>query len=258
MRIAYWINWDLASNDGVTKAVKARLECWRDLGHEVKVFGLTRGNHDQIPFDGEFISKPLHKGRSIRELIDRCLAFKPDICNQRLEFFHWELVKLYRSVPTVIELHTLCRKEYLHQMRNSPLKWGARYLIYELSHRYQYGEAAGFVGVTQEILDQNLRGFRNKPSVVVANSVDIFEGREFPANGEDGKSVRPQVVFTGSARCPWHGLTDLKNWRTVVRELWIFMLLDLLQMMIELRVSLTMVRSMVKLFFKSLANMMSG
>ena len=206
MKIAYWVNWDVASGDGVTASILKRVDSWRNQGHEVRIFALTRGNHETIDFEGEFVSKGKHKKQSVYELASRCIEFAPDICNQRFEFYSKSLEKLYQNIPTVIELHTLYRREFQLQARLRPKSWLHRYLWYEFTHRKQNRSVAGFVGVTQEILNQYPSEIHENNSVVIPNAANHLLSVENPTQVDVRK---PKIVFVGSAGCPWHGVDRL-------------------------------------------------
>ena len=91
VRIAYVCYWFLLDKDGVAYKIDGQVDRWRELGHEVEVFCLTRARDGREPKRPGWRTIPFHtmRGRvsGIRRLASEVTAWQPDAIYLRYDFF---------------------------------------------------------------------------------------------------------------------------------------------------------------------------
>ena len=213
MRIAYILTWNLCLRDGVTSKIGKQVEAWQSMGHEVEVF-CASSLSTEAPFPanifrrGRIWDNPKAVFSNCKTYNDLCNAvrtFKPDVNYLRWEFFKPSLARLMRKIPTVIELNAIYKSEFRSRAKTSMVD-RVRYL-YNLMTSSRFERcAAGFVGVTQEIIDYQGAESLGVPSIAIPNSTNLT-GKE-PVPFEAGHGALPRVVYMIGSDNPWHGVDD--------------------------------------------------
>jgi hypothetical protein len=206
VRIAYVCYWFLLDKDGVAYKIDGQVDRWREAGHDVEVFCLTR------PVDGRMPSRPgwrtipfgttLGRMTGIRRLVSAVSAWQPDAIYLRYDFFGPPVPRLLRSIPSVIEVNADDQEEVHLRRRHRSL---AR-VYNELNRQALFRSADALVCVTHELAGKpSFAGF-GKPTLVIGNGVDLARLRELPPPAADGP---PRIVFLGSAGQQWHGVDKI-------------------------------------------------
>lgn len=195
MKIAYVVYWN-GAGDGVSAKVATHLELWREGGHEVTLFRLSRG--DAVAIDererGFAFTGARERIAATRRLAAAVKAHAPDAVYFRYDHFVPPLRSLPASLPTVVELNE-SRSEYRLRSR-------AAAAYDRLNRAAVLGRARGVVAVTHEIAAEQPGQL---PSAVIGNGVDLRRYEELPP----ATGARPRAVFLGSPRMPWHGLDKI-------------------------------------------------
>lgn len=206
VRIAYVCYWFLLDKDGVAYKIDGQVDRWREAGHDVEVFCLTR------PVDGRMPSRPgwrtipfestLGRMTGMRRLAAEVTAWVPDAIYLRYDFFGPPVPRLLRSFVSVVEVNADDQEEVRLRRRHRSL---SRFYN-ELNRRALFRSARGLVCVTHELAAKpNFAGF-GKPTLVIGNGVDLARIRELPPPAVDGP---PRVVFLGSSGQRWHGVDKI-------------------------------------------------
>jgi hypothetical protein len=201
LRIAFVCYWNKLARDGVAYKVEGQVGRWRDEGHEVAVFCLTRSRGAEgldwrlFPFDGL-------RGRvaATRALERATLEWAPDVVYLRYDLYLPPPFGLLGRVPGVVEVNADDREEA--RLVRGP----AGRLYNAVSRRLLLGRASGLVFVTHELARNPSFSRFGKPAVVVANGVDLDALTPLPA---PVVGARPRAVFLGTRNQPWHGVDKL-------------------------------------------------
>ena len=218
MRIAYVVDEDLSTKTGVILKMEAKINAWKKLGHEVKVFSLRSKSLEPVISDSVIISKfeiqnsifekTLKHYKSF-QILDRHLsAYKPDIIYMRYMRYFPNAVKVFKkNAPYIIEINSNDVSE---------LKVGRKsaYLYNQLTRNFLFGGAAGFISFSRELLkNENFSKF-NKPSIAIGNGYD-FESVDF-----NKKSFNENItfVFIGTPGQTWHGVEKVLYLSTKLKD----------------------------------------
>ncbi len=214
MKIAYILTWNLRQRDGVTSKVEKQVEAWRSFGHEVEVF-CASCLETEAPFAANVFHRRriwdhpvalITNRRTYQSLCNAVRAFKPDVSYLRWEFYKSSLAELMRDIPTVIELNSIYKSEFRSRAKTSTVD-RIRYLYYLMTGAKFERCAAGFIGVTQEILDNRKVELPGIPTVVIPNLTNLT-GKS-PVLFEGPADDLPRVVYMIGADNPWHGVDDV-------------------------------------------------
>lgn len=200
MRIAYLGQMaDVATENGISKKIRAQTTHWRDAGHEVRFFSLAPSPTPWAglaPLETELVPRGGPARRLFRslELARRVRAWRPDVVYFRFGYHSAGLPALFRAIPTLAEINSDDLAEY--PLTLSPAKvW-----YHRLTRRRVLGAVRGFVTVTHELA--NRFGAFQRPVQVVANGIDLasFAVPPPPPAGPF------RLCFIGNPGSPWHGL----------------------------------------------------
>jgi hypothetical protein len=195
VKIAYVFYWN-GSGDGVSMKIATQIELWREAGHEVSAFQLTRSSAG-AERDWNVFGFP--RVRGTRRLAAAVADSRPDLVYLRYDLFVPPLRRLVSHLPSVIELNE-SGSEY--RLR------GRAVAAYDrVNRRLTLGAAEGLVGVTNEIVREQSVA---RPAVVIGNGIDLRRYEQLPPS----RGERPRAVFLGSSRLRWHGvdkITELAN-----------------------------------------------
>lgn len=200
MRIVYVCYWDFSAPGGVPEKIRMHTAAWRAAGHDVHVLCLARGRARPEGGLGDWTTFPAAGGvervRATRALEQEALRLRPDVAYVRYDLYTPPLPRLLRSVRSAVEINTDDRVE-ARVIRSR----GGR-LYNELNRRVVLGRAAGFVCVTHELAERSSLARLRKPTIVLANGIDLDAIEPLPAP----VASRPRAVFLGTPHQPWQGV----------------------------------------------------
>ena len=206
MKIAYILDDDISVKTGVVHKIEAKINVWKKLGHETRVFSLRSKSLKPIINNSVIISKFEPKNSLVKKLIQHYKSFEvldsylssfnPDIIYMRyMRYFPNTVNVLKKNAPYIIEINTDDVSE---------LKVGRKsaYLYNQLTRNFLFGEAAGFISFSHELLkNENFSKF-DKPAIAIGNGYN-FESVSFHK-----KLFNENVtfVFIGTPGQTWHGV----------------------------------------------------
>lgn len=200
MRIAYLGQMaDVASENGISKKLRAQATHWLEAGHEVRYFSLVPAPDvwtGFAPVPAELVVRGGLGRRALRalELARRIRAWRPDIIYFRYGYHSAGLPRLFRDIPTVAEINSDDRTEY-------PLTLSRLKVAYHrLTRARILRPLAGFVTVTHELAERFAEW--NRPTLVIANGIALDAFRQAPV----ASATSPRLIFLGNPGSPWHGL----------------------------------------------------
>lgn len=221
MKIAYIAELILDKQKGVLQKILQQIICWRNLGHDVKIFLRSYVNEDEklpefyniysaIPNSKH--SKPnlirgfLNKCLTHREIVQDIKKYSPDIIYYRYKIWYPFLVRDLLSLASyVVELNT-------DDINEGKLRGPFRYYYNKSTRKMLLKNAAGFFCVTEEIARKNSNF--HKPTYVIGNGYDLSSVKPLlaPCN------KRPQVLFVGGGYEPWYGVDKIITLAKHIRE----------------------------------------
>ena len=115
MKIAYIINHDITTNDGITKKILGQKNEWEKLGNEVKVYCTLPKKGDSILEAKQYISTtPFRlRFRLQEDLLSDIDEFAPDIVYFRYNTWSRTLARILNKYKVVTEINTYDLGEYL-------------------------------------------------------------------------------------------------------------------------------------------------
>ncbi|MFP6875022.1 MAG: hypothetical protein VCA55_16105 [Verrucomicrobiales bacterium] len=111
-----------------------------------------------------------------------------------------------RDIPTVIELNAIYDSEFKSRAKTSFVD-RVRYLYNLMTGEKFERCAAGFVGVTEEILENRRVELSGIPTMAIPNSTNL--AGKSPVTFEGRAGDLPRVVYMIGADNPWHGVGDV-------------------------------------------------
>jgi hypothetical protein len=219
MKIAYLINWEISSNDGVSKKVYAQAHEWQALNNEVKIFCIAK---EPCPEFGsvsiQVIKKEASKNilqefanvyKAYNEAFPLLADFNPDIIYFRFDIYQPALLKIFKAFPSVIEMNSNDSQE-LRLLAKKSIKGKIRSFYHQLVRNKYLSAVDGFCCVTNEIADlPSIRKFK-KPVFVVPNAIQT-ESCHQPSALNKSKGALPNLVFMGTPNQSWHGIDKIIN-----------------------------------------------
>ncbi|MFT4176299.1 MAG: glycosyltransferase [Luteolibacter sp.] len=187
MKIAYILVWNLEGNSPIEKKVALQTHKWRELGHEVKVFAISRNKVDQTVIreaellwktrGGNFLTRYSGNGKIYEELESRVRDFNPDFIYFRNSFYHAKLARLLKKYPSCMEVNGLPMKEALIGFFSTPYKTLVSAYVF-LTYRAMLGMGRGKVCVSHEIRDTLFGNHDPSEVIVIPNSIEIPENND--------------------------------------------------------------------------------
>lgn len=221
MKIAYIAELILDKQKGVLQKILQQITCWRNLGHDVKIFLRSYVNEDEkLP---EFfniysaISNSKHSRPSlIRGFLNKCLThremvqdikkYSPNIIYYRYKIWYPFLVRDLLSLASyAVELNT-------DDINERKLRGPFRYYYNKSTRKILLKNASGFFCVTEEIARKNLNF--HKPTYVIGNGYDLSSVNPLPAP----YNKRPQLLFVVGGNDPWHGVDKIIMLAKYIKE----------------------------------------
>lgn len=217
MKIAYLLNWELNSQDGVSKKVYAQTHAWLAAGHDVQIFSIlteTITEFGDVPFcqvkkveAANILQEYRTVFKAYQAMFSYLQEFKPDVIYFRFDIYQPALTPILQNFPTVVEINTNDVEE-LKLIARKNIKGKIRFFYHLLVRNHYFKQMKGFCCVTHEIAAlPNIQKFK-KPVFVIPNALD---SREFTCPVLPGASsgLIPRLVFMGSPKQAWHGLDKL-------------------------------------------------
>lgn len=126
MRIAYiTMHWPRYKKSGVGRKIIRQMDAWRKLGHQVELFTHMHAVEDEsILVDSRRFIYKNHKGLlslllteidrivHARKLIRSVISYQPDIIFFRWSMYIFPIHRLFKRIPTVIEINSVDVYEY--------------------------------------------------------------------------------------------------------------------------------------------------
>lgn len=226
MRIAYYI--ELAEHFkemmGVLKKAAEKTTYWRNCGHEVGLFILTKGiEAAQLPdalqrvnptvvnlgrqaFKGQYhIQNLFHvpmRGHS--RMMAAIQAFQPDVFYFRNTFLSPPIKSGIDRYAAIFESNSDIESELDILARQSI---GGRLYrrLYHQQKQALWKNLAGVVAVSHELERMVKKEFPHLPTVVIPNGIDAGQPRVQPSSEAHDRAL-PKLVFIGSPGTVWHGV----------------------------------------------------
>lgn len=202
MRVGYLVHFRGGRETGIYRKVREHVTEWSRRGVEVGLFVATdaagREDWSAIPQTRRVAILPERAALSLatRERVSMALRrWRPDVVYARHGLAYPGFILAARSIPTVLEINADDVAEF-----GLTSTWRSAYG--RLSRSLLLRSAAGLVHVTSELSrSPSFTGF-GKPSIVVANGIDLAAVPPFPAPA----NATPHLVFVGHPGSPWHGV----------------------------------------------------
>jgi glycosyltransferase involved in cell wall biosynthesis len=208
MRIAYVsLHWPRARNTGVGKKIQSQIQAWNAGGHEARLFmhtSLYEPQSELIEADyffyllGNKIKTEWNRITAMSRMIEAIRNYHPDLIYLRYGMYVFPAHRLMNIAPVVEEINTndLSQHEQLGR-------------VYHLYNRLTRGiflrRVRGLVAVSQELaVSADFATFK-KPTVVIANGIDLDSIDPLPAPN----NKTPCLFFIATPGYSWHGVDKL-------------------------------------------------
>lgn len=205
MKIAYIAHVNFSRNSGVVKKILSQATWWRQFGHLVRVFWLTRKEELQagaseweefIVYKGGPMSASRHL--ALRDLGFRVRSWSPDLVYLRRDMVYPTYVALAETFPTVVEINS----DELAELRL--YKQFAHYVYHSLSRPLLDRRVKGFVFPTRELAYSSYYRRVLAHKKVIANGIDFRVIPTLPP----AVNEKPVLVFLGEV-ASWHGIDKI-------------------------------------------------
>lgn len=204
MRVAYVVGWPEGPSSGPFKKIRSQTAAWVAAGVDVGLFVLTIDRYTE-----DWRSLPAAKtvmtrgsGPAVAVAKERLLLaarqWHPDIVYHRWGLTYPGLVLATMQEKVILEVNTNDIVEY-------DLMTPFKGRVNRMTRGLVLQRAAGLAFVTHELVQSPAFADYKRPSVVVANGIDLANAPHRPAP----HNVRPRLLFIGQPNCPWHGLDKL-------------------------------------------------
>jgi glycosyltransferase involved in cell wall biosynthesis len=202
VKIAYVAQWDVSQESGVLKKMAAQMRAWVAEGHQVCLFVLTRhagisAALHGLPVEPVVCPQIRHGVLRAGALVQRVLAWQPDVVYLRFYLYYPALERLMRAIPTYLEINSNDLTEFRH---NHPL---SVYLYHRATRGRILRQARGIVCVSHEVA-ASLR-VTQKPLIVIGNGIDLAQYPVYPAP----TNAEPVVVYLGNGYQLWQGVDTM-------------------------------------------------
>jgi glycosyltransferase involved in cell wall biosynthesis len=218
MRIAYVsLHWPRTRYSGVGSKIQAQIHAWKAGGHEVQLFMHTTPYDppsDLIEADYFFytssskIKTELERMKAMARMVKAVRLYHPDLIYLRYSMYVFPAHRLMKIAPTVEEINTndLSQHEQLGP-------------VYNLYNRMTRGiflhRVRGLAAVSHELAISSDFAFVQKPTVVIANGIDLSLIQPLPAPHNE----TPHLFFIATPGYSWHGVDKLVDLARMFPEL---------------------------------------
>lgn len=195
---------------GVGQKIAAQMKIWQEMGHSCHFFLHTPDNVRYpdttiFPYGGfsqnrliQHVTRELPRSLSLHNMIRRIEIYRPDIIYLRYGLFTYPLQRLFDIAPVAVEINGDDINEYRH-------RGTIFYLVNKYTRRITLQKASALVHASQEVADLSSNTCYGKPSIVIANGIDMREYSPLPAPSND----KPRLSLVCSAGYNWHGVDKL-------------------------------------------------
>jgi len=207
MKIAYIINHDITTNDGITKKIFGQKKEWKTLGNEVNVYcTLPKGGKSILEAKQYISTAPFKLRFQLQEdLLEDLANFSPDIVYFRYNTWSRTLSKILNKYSVITELNTYDLGEFWVMFKKEKtVKSLLRYLAYKLLRAKVLSRVAGIIGVTKEIAYHPSNVKYNKPTTFIPNGINLDEFQI--VKNTNIQLDRIGLFFIGSPGALWHGV----------------------------------------------------
>jgi hypothetical protein len=214
MRIAYiTLHWPRIKASGIGRKIEEQISAWQQAGHTVQFFShrIPVENETDLVIGASYIYKEtggffgkltteIQRSRAIIPMVEAVQAFKPDIIYLRWSMYVFPAHRIFKIAPVVIEINTDDVSQ--HEML------GAIYSFYNrLTRPIFLTNAAGLVFTSTELQASTSFSGYLRPSVVIANGIDLSKNPATPAPGNE----RLRVGFIGTPDLAWQGVDKISR-----------------------------------------------
>lgn len=220
MRIAYVsLHWPRTRNSGVGKKIHSQVTAWQAMGHETRLFMHTSDDKpisDLIAADYFFFSiagkirTEINRIQAVKQMLSAIRKFRPDVIYLRYSIYVYPAHCLMEIAPVIEEINTndLTQHEGL----------GGIYSLYNrLTRGIFLRSVSGLVIVSRELANSPAFTLYRKPSVVIANGVDLNSFDQLPVP----ENEIPHLVFIGNPGYTWHGVDKLVRLAKLIPDIWL-------------------------------------
>ncbi len=208
MRIAYVsLHWPRTRNSGVGKKIQSQIQAWKARDHDARLFMHTSSHEaqsDLIEADYFFyrpankIKTELERIAAMSRMIEVIRKYQPDVIYLRYSIYVFPAHRLMDIAPVIEEINT-----------NDVTQHEQLGLIYNFYNRLTRGiflrRVHGLVAVSRELASSSAFTYFRKPTVVIANGIDLDSIRPLPAPYNE----TPHLFFIATPGYSWHGVDKL-------------------------------------------------
>ncbi|NCC33102.1 MAG: hypothetical protein EOM24_13975, partial [Chloroflexia bacterium] len=219
MRIAYFLRWEAHWGQGILKKVLNQASYWVEAGHDVRLFMLSpeREARQAAAQINPTIAVTVRRHANLVDrfiqygpLVNMAITWQPDLVYIRFAGYYFDLARLARRLPAVLEINTNDLDEYrLYSWYHN--------LYNRLTRHRLLQHARGMVFVTNELMHKPSFRCFGKPGLVLANGIDLSA---YPP-GSPPNNATPRIAFIGSIGAPWHGVDKIR-WLAEMKPGWNF------------------------------------
>lgn len=212
MRIAYVVLHleEIIMKGGVGKKISAQLRIWQEMGHsahlflhspdkleyvDTSTFTYHSGQNDKLV---RSLDREYQRCRVLKMMLDQIKVYQPDVIYLRYGMFCIPLQEIFRIAPVIVEINGDDINEYRYRGH-------IYYWLNRLTRPVTMGRAVGYVALSNEIARLTSNTIYNKPTLTLANGVDMRLYPSLPAPSNE----TPRLAMVFSAVFPWHGLDKL-------------------------------------------------
>lgn len=211
MKIAYIVNEDISGTSGVAKKIRSKIDIWESLGHDVRVITLqSKANSKSIENalvlstinqnDTKF-GKIIKWVRNVFLLKKELMKMNPDIVYMRYILYIPFLVgSLKVRSGYILEINS----DDINELR---LKSKPVYYYNLFTRSILYKNAQAFVSVTNELMTIKSIAKFHKPSICLANGINVFKYDIYSSKQE--KNEEKRIAFIGTPNQNWHGVEKI-------------------------------------------------
>jgi glycosyltransferase involved in cell wall biosynthesis len=204
--VAFCVNWGSGRDSGIYRKVAGQAAAWQAMGAEVGLFVATVSSAaddwsalPQTQAVAAARSRPGGRVAAREQAAAAARRWRADVGYVRHGLVYPGLIRLARQVPLVVEVNgdDLAESQRLGR--------GSRAATYA-SHGLGLRRAAGLSFVTYELSLRPSFARYGRPSVVVANGIDLAGVTRVPP-----APLARRLIFLGHPRTPWHGTDKLQE-----------------------------------------------
>ena len=189
--------------NGIFRKVLGQMSYWRQAGHDVYWYALASNPNlsselKNVPFTPLW-SAPSHSGRFrvSPSIFRRMVDAAPDMVYMRFGSYYPRQAWMMKQIPTFLELNSDDLSEYRAMLPRY------QFLFHTLTRAWTLNAAAGLVATTHAIARRFVQF--NKPTLVMANSIDMSQYVRLPAPN----NPQPRLIFIALNHAPWNGVESV-------------------------------------------------